>query len=90
MDFRSKYNTYSYTAQEANKAWKDKIKILLISLFYSVCHRYRMRGGIYSKTLSDIGIAFIIESHYSKPILAVAKKQCSSYSIFSFMLDHNK
>lgn len=86
MDFHSRDNMYSYTAREADMAWKEKVKDLIDVPSIQQAADIGCGGGIYSKALADIGILSVLGIDYSKSMLEGARKHCSNYSNVSFRL----
>ncbi|SES66329.1 Ubiquinone/menaquinone biosynthesis C-methylase UbiE [Oceanobacillus limi] len=85
MDFHSKQNRFSYTTRTADNSWIQTIKDLVPIKQISNAIDIGCGGGIYSKALSDMGVASVTGVDFSKEILEGAKENCKDYSNISFL-----
>lgn len=84
IDFHNEENRYTYTTREADLSWRQTISNLVQIENISTALDIGCGGGIYSKALSDMGVASVIGVDFSEVILEGARENCKEYKNIRF------
>ena len=84
IDFHSKDNRVTYTTRKADQSWVEAIQGLVSIERISQAVDIGCGGGIYSKALSDMGVANVTGVDFSEAILEGARENCQDYNNITF------
>ena len=79
IDFHNNTNRYSYTTRDADNSWRHTISDLVQFDKNLKALDIGCGGGIYSKALSDMGVASVTGVDFSEVILEGARENCKEY-----------
>jgi len=79
IDFHDEGNENSYNARSADQDWKDIMKSLTEDVVINQAADVGCGGGIYSKALLDMGVAFVTGVDFSASMIRGAKKNLEKY-----------
>ncbi|MCM3388102.1 methyltransferase domain-containing protein [Ureibacillus chungkukjangi] len=84
IDFHNEKNRNTYSTRKADTSWIKAIKNLVQFDNISKALDIGCGGGIYSKALSDMGVASVTGVDFSEEILKGARGNCKEYPNISF------
>ena len=84
IDFHNNTNRYSYTTRDADNSWRHTISDLVQFDKNLKALDIGCGGGIYSKALSDMGVASVTGVDFSEVILEGARENCKEYENITF------
>ncbi|MBS4203645.1 class I SAM-dependent methyltransferase [Lederbergia citrea] len=84
INFHSEKNRITYTTRNADNSWIKAIKDLVPIESNFKALDIGCGGGIYSKSLSDMGVASVTGVDFSEAILDGARENCKAYNNISF------
>jgi ubiquinone/menaquinone biosynthesis C-methylase UbiE len=84
INFHDKKNISTYAARNADHSWMNAINCLIPIENISIALDIGCGGGIYSKALSDMGVASVIGVDFSEASLKGARENCKDFENISF------
>lgn len=84
IDFHDEKYRNTYATRNADSSWVELMKTLTPIENISMALDIGCGGGIYSKVLSDMGVASVTGVDFSEVILEGARENCKEYKNISF------